>query len=151
MCTTFLQMGSEIFWSLTFLICVKIIEIPSLTVMLCTSVMVMFLGAFFMYFFQIWTRMHTEILVLPLSFIFHNLCLVVNSSKVFHLFKKAFDADLICPLSQLQLSEIQKTPLCSPLSGLWAASRTRGWRLDRNRGVVPGRVSTMGDQNEDSG
>lgn len=61
--------------------------------------------------------MHTEILVLPLSFIFHNLRLV-NSSKVFHLFKKAFDADLICPLSQLQLSEIQKTPLCSPLSGL---------------------------------
>lgn len=62
--------------------------------------------------------MHTEILVLPLSFIFHNLRLVVNSSKVFHLFKKAFDADLICHLSQLQLSEIQKTPLCSPLSGL---------------------------------
>lgn len=97
-------------------------------------------------------------LVLPSSFIIHNLGRIVNSSKDSVSPKRPCWSDPVTsykpPHAALALAidkNPKQKPQHSPKSGLSASDQRQaagigGWRPDRNRGVVPERVSTMGDR-----
>lgn len=99
-------------------------------------------------------------LVLPSSFIIHNLGLIVNSVEGSVSPKRPCWSDPVtsykpsyAALALAIDNNPRQKPQHSPKSGLWAsdqrqAAETGRWRPDRNRGVVPERVSTMGGQNE---
>lgn len=94
-------------------------------------------------------------LVLPSSFIIHNLGFSVNLSKDVSPKRPCWSdpapSPHTSPLWQLWLSlltTIQSLYIVHSqvFEHLTTVNRTRGWRPDGNRGVVPERVSTMVDR-----